>query len=285
MQGVLLIDKPKGPSSFNIISKIRKLTGIKRVGHAGTLDPEASGLLVIALGSYTKFCGYLTKSAKIYEAIIQLGVKTSTDDAEGEVIFERSLNNLNIRAIHEACTNFTGVIQQIPPQYSAIKIHGKRAYKLARAEQIFSLAAREVEIFSLEIMDISLPQIRIRAHCSKGTYIRALARDIGDFLEVGAYAQDIRRIASGSFRIEHSQKLEDLTSQNIHNYILEGPLALGELEVLEIRQSDYEHIRHGRKFNLDYKLKNSVAIALFESKPVAILGHSEKLGLEILRVI
>lgn len=284
LEGVLLIDKPKGPSSFDVIHKIRALSGVKRVGHAGTLDPEASGLLVVCLGAYTKLCGYLSDSAKTYEAVIELGIATDSDDAEGLVVLKSSTEHVQISDIHALSKKFTGTISQVPPRYSAIKIKGQRAYKMARSQVDFTLMPRDVEIFSFEITKTSLPQISIRVHCSKGTYIRALARDMGAHLQVGGYARDIRRIASGGFSIGQSIGLEQLNRDNLASRCLTGPAALGGLKTFAVSFDDYEHIRHGRRISLSAQIDSAIAIAMFEDRPVAIAGKSGQ-GLQIVRVI
>ena len=283
LSGVLLIDKPKGPSSFDIIRKIRKLSGIKRIGHAGTLDPEASGVLVVCLGAYTKLAGYLTESSKIYEAVIELGIQTSTDDQEGEIISEKTCEHLGLQDIIRACEKFIGKINQIPPRYSALKLNGQRAYNLARAQKDFVLSSREIEIFSLEILALEIPHIHIRVHCSKGTYIRALARDIGDHLEVGAHARDIRRITSGSFTITSALALESLTPENLADFCLKDQEALGGLNNFNISASEYEHIKHGRSINRE-DISSDIAIALFDNKAVAIMQKRENY-LKVLRLI
>jgi len=283
LQGVILIDKPIGLTSFDVIRKIRKLSGLKRVGHAGTLDPEASGLLVVCLGAYTKLCGYLTESSKIYQAEIRLGTKTTTDDIEGEIIAESPTNNICDKNILLACEKFVGKIQQVPPKYSAVKINGKRAYKLARAQEEFSIASREVEIFSLKIQNISLPSVNIQTHCSKGTYIRALARDIGDYLKVGAHARSIRRLASGGFEIAQAVKFDDLTNDNIGAYCLTGYDALGGLENFTVSAPEYERIKHGRAVILQPNLSSKVAVAMFDRLPVAVMENTGN-SWEILRV-
>lgn len=284
LQGVILIDKPKGISSFDVIRKVRKLSGLKRVGHAGTLDPEASGLLVVCLGTYTKLCGYLTESTKIYGAEIIFGIKTSTDDIEGEIISQKPIDDLSPENILLACKKFIGKIQQIPPKFSAIKINGQRAYKLARADEEFSIAPREVEIFSLDIQNINLPSIEIKTHCSKGTYIRALARDLGDLLEVGAHARDIRRIASGHFDITRAIKLDDLSCDNIAQHCLTGYEALGGLNNFELSRIDYERIKHGRAVSLHNNINSKVAVAMFEEMPVAVMEKNNN-NWDILRVM
>jgi tRNA pseudouridine55 synthase len=273
--GIVLIDKPQGPSSFDVVRKVRKLCGTKRVGHAGTLDPKARGLLVVAIGSYTKLCGYLSENSKIYEATIELGISTTTDDQEGEIIAQKSIAQLTPEHIKNACTSFQGIIKQVPPRYSAIKLGGQRAYKMARAQVDFNIAPREVEIFSLDIQEINMPYLRIRTHCSKGTYIRSLARDIGDILGVGAHARDIRRMASGTFNLCSALDYDNLSKEIIEEALLSDHRALSSLQSLNINKELYDAIRHGRPIDFAKINYQGIIIALFENKPVAILAQHD----------
>ncbi len=221
MEGILLIDKPRGPSSFAVVAKARKLSGVKRIGHAGTLDPLASGLLVLCVGrSYTKLAGSLTDCDKTYETVIRLGISTTTDDSEGEILKECSTAGLTKNQILQSLEQFRGRISQVPPQFSAIKIGGRRAYDMARKNTNFVIPAREITIFELVVINISILEIRLRIHCSKGTYIRSLARDLGAALGVGGFAQEIRRIASGKLLVSDAIKLEDLNQETLANCLL-----------------------------------------------------------------
>lgn len=246
LEGVLLIDKTKGPSSFDIVKKVRAISGVKRVGHAGTLDPLASGLLVVALGRYTKLCNYLCEGSKVYEAIIELGTTTTTDDQEGEVLKQNSCEHLKLLDIQKACNNFVGTIEQKPPRFSAVKIAGRRAYSMARAEENFELLSRPVTIFGLELKEVSLPLLVIRVHCSKGTYIRSLARDIGEYLGVGAHAKAIRRVKSGGFDILDALTLAELDKESLSKHILCGRAALGDIKTVNINAIDRDNAIHGR---------------------------------------
>lgn len=207
--GILLIDKPPGWTSFDVVAKIRgmrraafKAQGVTptkrqlRVGHAGTLDPFATGLLVILLGDATKRSDEFLKQDKVYEATVTLGSTSSTGDPEGELT-PVSDQRPTSEAVEAVIGRFTGPITQVPPAYSAIKVNGQRAYKLARKGQDVDIPPRQVTVHSLEVIGYDYPHLKIRAHVSSGTYIRSLAQDIGDALGTGAYCGQLRRTGSG----------------------------------------------------------------------------------------
>lgn len=284
MEGILLVHKPVGPSSFDVVRMIRKLSGNKRVGHAGTLDPLASGLLVVCLGRYTKLAGYLTNQEKSYLAKIQLGIRTTTDDQEGEVIKEASLDGLCEEAVREALKRFIGPLQQVPPQYSAIKIRGKRSYALARAHQNVDLKPREVILHDLVVRDIDLPMVEVLLLCSKGFYVRSLARDVGEVLGVGAHAAQIHRVKSGQLSIEQATLLTEITKENIESLLLHDHDAVQGLEIVPISDRLSQDIIFGRTNVQLPELNKEVAIASCQGKLVAILGKSTR-QTELLRVI
>lgn len=211
--GILLIDKPAGMTSFGVVARVRRVlsqqAGKKvKVGHTGTLDPFATGLMILVYGKATKNAMTYTKLDKVYEATIVLGQVSSTGDPEGEV------TNVSDRAptrqeIDTALAQFTGDIQQRPPIFSAIKINGQRAYKLARDGQEVEIPLRTVTIHSLELIDYSYPELKIRTHVSSGTYIRSLASDIGEVLGTGAYCTQLRRTSIRDWKIEDAQTLKD----------------------------------------------------------------------------
>lgn len=218
--GILLIDKSPGWTSFDVVAKIRgarraafKTTGVTptkrqlRVGHAGTLDPFATGLLIILLGDATKRSDEFLKQDKTYEATITLGATSSTGDPEGELTLV-SDKIPSSEAVQAAMGNFTGPITQTPPAYSAIKINGQRAYKLARKGQDVDIPSRQVTIHRLEVVNYDYPQLRIRTHVSSGTYIRSLAQDIGEALGTGAYCSQLRRTRIGILSIDDATDLQ-----------------------------------------------------------------------------
>jgi tRNA pseudouridine55 synthase len=284
MEGVLLIDKPIGPSSFDVVKKVRALTGVRKVGHAGTLDPLASGLMILCLGRYTKLAGYLTDCDKVYESIFTLGSTTTTDDSEGEVIDKKPWSHIGAHHIAHVIKQFCGTIAQIPPQFSAVKVNGQPAYKLARRAQNVDLIARQVDIFDIALEALSLPQIGVRVHCSKGTYIRSLARDMGSALGVGAYASKIRRLRCGHFLVEQALSWEGLCAQQISSALLVGIGAVSGLEIVFIAEAERENIVHGRKLSSMIDFKTSHAIAICKKELVAIFAKDHR-GLSIARVI
>jgi tRNA pseudouridine55 synthase len=209
----LNIDKPKGITSHDVVSRVRKLTGIKQVGHAGTLDPMATGVMVIALGKACRLLRFLADD-KSYKATIRLGLVTDTDDIEGQVLQENDSATTNPPArekVAEALKQFIGQIEQIPPYYSAIHVDGKRLYEMARAGLAPpEIKARPVTIISLDLLAYDPPTLTIRVHCSKGTYIRSIARDLGQKLGLGGTLSALVRESSGRFDLDRASSLDDL---------------------------------------------------------------------------
>ena len=204
-EGIVLVDKPAGPTSHDVVAKMRKLFNTRKVGHAGTLDPMATGMLVIGIGRATRLLGYFTAHDKEYLGTIRLGISTTTDDAQGDLVTQSSASHITESEILETVRDFRGPIMQQPSAVSAIKIDGKRAYTRVRDGEAISIPPRSVMINDLEIVSIiRIPElevvdVRVRVVCSAGTYIRALARDIGAQLEVGGHLIELRRTRSGVF--------------------------------------------------------------------------------------
>jgi len=204
---VLNIDKPQGMTSFGVVKTVRRLTACRKVGHAGTLDPMASGVLVICTGKATKRVSECMNMPKVYEGTITLGQTTSTDDAEGETLVSRDVPPLTEDVILSTLSRFEGEIQQVPPMYSAIKQNGQRLYKLARKGVIVDRKPRTVKIAKINLLRWKDPFIDIRVHCSRGTYIRALARDVGEVLQTGAHLSYLRRMRVGPYCVEDALTL------------------------------------------------------------------------------
>ncbi|MDJ0615512.1 MAG: tRNA pseudouridine(55) synthase TruB [Calothrix sp. MO_192.B10] len=215
MQGFLNLDKPFGWTSHDCVAKTRKLLRIKRVGHAGTLDPAATGVLPIAVGRATRLLQYLPGN-KAYKATIRLGVSTATDDLQGEVISQQPVTGLTLAMVETALAQFTGKIEQIPPRYSAIQVQGKRLYDLARKGEAVEVPTRIVEILNLEILDWrtgDFPELDIAIACGTGTYIRAIARDLGVKLNTGGTLAALQRTESSGFHLDNSINLTELEAQ------------------------------------------------------------------------
>ncbi len=217
---VILVDKPTGISSFGVVAKVRGALKAQfghkiKVGHTGTLDPFATGLLILLTGKMTKKSSEFLKLDKIYEATLRLGYTSSTGDPEGEIMpfpTFKSSEPLGLAEIELVVQSFMGKIRQTPPRYSAIKINGERAYKLARKGQEFEMPSREVEIYKIEILEYKWPELRIRCFVSSGTYIRTLAEDMGEKLGTGAYLTALRRIQVGGYSVSNAVDLDSFNA-------------------------------------------------------------------------
>jgi len=225
MNGILNINKSLGMTSFDVVRKIKKIAHTKKVGHTGTLDPEASGVLPVCIGGATKFADYIMKDDKVYRATLRLGIVTDTYDSEGEILRTSDVNSSE-EEIVSAIESFVGRIKQVPPMYSALKVNGQRLYSLARQGIEIEREARDIEIFSIDIIDIDLPCVVFDVRCSKGTYIRSLCYDIGEKLGCGGAMWGLERTSSGFFTIENSVRLEDLTEENISGHLIPVEKAL-----------------------------------------------------------
>lgn len=210
---IIIADKPAGVSSFGVVARVRRQLSERagrkiKVGHTGTLDPFATGLMILLSGKFTRRAGEFSKLDKVYEANVCLGAVSTTGDPEGEIT-EQSVESIPSEdEIRQALKKFTGQITQTPPAFSAIKVDGQRAYKLAREGKPVEIPPRQVEIYQIELLSYEYPKLRIRAHVSSGTYIRTLAEDIGKYLKTGAYVTELRRTRVGDFDLENAIKIE-----------------------------------------------------------------------------
>lgn len=217
-EGILIIDKPQGITSHDVVNSVRRKLGIKRVGHAGTLDPIATGLLIILVGKVTKSFNKFVNFDKEYLATLTLGKRTDTGDALGNVVKTEPFGHITQEKVKEVSNSFVGDIEQIPPMVSALKYKGKRLYSLAKKGISVPRESRKIKIHSLEIIKFSLPDVDLRIACSKGTYIRKLGEDMGELLGCGAHISKIRRTAIGPFRIEEAIKLEEVNESLLRNW-------------------------------------------------------------------
>ena len=240
MDGVLIINKPKGYTSHDIVNIIRKELHIKKVGHTGTLDPNATGVLPILIGNATKISKYLIEHDKTYIAEIKLGEKTTTGDSEGEIIETRNVEKNQPEKIQEVLTKFLGKQKQTPPKFSAIKINGKKAYEYARTGQDIKLEQREIEIFSINLLSYENNNIKFKVKCSKGTYIRTLCEDIAETLGTVGYMNSLERIQVDKFNIEKSVTIEQI--RNNHTLIEKNIISIEEIfrKCEKIELNDYK---------------------------------------------
>lgn len=207
--GIINVYKEKGFTSFDVVAKLRGILRTKKIGHTGTLDPDAEGVLPVCIGRATKVCDILTDKDKVYEAVMLLGVETDTQDTSGEVLKELTVE-VSEEAVKEATLSFVGEYAQIPPMYSALKVNGKKLYELAREGKTVERKARNVNIFSIEILEMDLPRVRMSVHCSKGTYIRTLCYDIGQKLGCGGCMEKLLRTKVGVFELKDTLKLAEI---------------------------------------------------------------------------
>jgi len=210
VSGIVLLDKPPGITSNTALQKVKRLYNAAKAGHTGSLDPLATGLLPLCLGEATKVSGFLLDADKSYLATIKLGVRTSSADAEGEVIETRPLENYSKKQIKSAIEHFIGDIEQVPPMHSALKVDGQPLYKLAHQGKVIERKARSVHIYKIDVLYFQGDELEIEVECSKGTYIRTLAEDIGEKLGCGAHLSALRRTSSGPFHLADSVTLEEL---------------------------------------------------------------------------
>ncbi|MEV0202153.1 tRNA pseudouridine(55) synthase TruB [Nonomuraea sp. NPDC050691] len=215
--GLIIVDKPADWTSHDVVARMRRLAGTRRVGHAGTLDPMATGVLVVGVEKATRLLGHLALTEKVYTATMRLGVSTNTDDAEGEVTATASAAGVTPAEVHKGVAALTGAIMQIPPQVSAIKVDGRRAYKRARAGEEVELAARPVTVYGFEVLDVrahdDVVDVDAVVTCSSGTYIRALARDLGAGLGVGGHLTRLRRTRVGPYDLSVARTLDELAQE------------------------------------------------------------------------
>ncbi len=217
IHGVLLLDKPVGPTSHDMVAQVRRALRVK-AGHTGTLDPLASGVLPVLLGKATRLMRFFQAHDKVYEARVKLGQVSATFDAEGPILETAPVPAFPLRRIEEALAGFTGTIEQLPPMFSAVKVGGKPLYKAARRGEVVERKVREVTIHSLDLLEAEPDLWRIRVHCSSGTYVRALAHEIGAALGCGAHLAGLRRLRSGPFRIEQAVAPTDLEQDWRHGF-------------------------------------------------------------------
>ena len=210
VNGIINIKKEKGFTSHDVVAKLRGIVGQKKIGHTGTLDPDATGVLPVCLGKATKLCDMLTDKNKTYEAVLLLGIETDTQDTSGTVLQERDTTQCTVEQVTEAILSFVGDGEQIPPMYSALKVNGKKLYELAREGKVVERKARPITIYDITILEVNLPEVRMSVTCSKGTYIRTLCHDIGQQLQVGGCMKELTRTRVSQFTIADSLTLSEV---------------------------------------------------------------------------
>lgn len=246
MNGVLVIDKPTGLTSHDVVGRVRRIAGIRRVGHSGTLDPAATGVLLLCLGRATRMVEYLVGRPKTYVGRVTLGIQTDSYDADGDITEERPVPALTLSQLDAALEPQRGDIQQVPPMVSAIKKDGKRLYQLAREGKVVEREPRPVTIYRLETIRFDAPHLDIEVECSAGTYIRSIAYDLGEALGCGAHLSRLRRTAVGSFDVGSAHRLEDLSPETIADQLLPIDTAVAHLPRIDLTADEARDLGHGK---------------------------------------
>lgn len=289
MHGILIIDKPTDWTSHDVVGRLRKLLKTKRIGHTGTLDPFATGVLVMLVGNATRLAQFLDKDVKEYEATLKLGFETDTGDFTGTVSAECGMRNAEIAEVlsqtdwDEIFKEFSGEIEQVPPMYSAKKVDGKKLYELARKGIEIERKAVKINIYSLEFLEeICTPHsaFRIRVACSAGTYIRTLAEDIGRKLGTLAHLTALRRTRAGKFDLGKSISLDKLAevleNGELNQYLISMNEAISHLPERELNESEMIDIRHGKKISASFDVEDVQIIRMTDAaKNLLAIGHYE----------
>ena len=256
MNGVIIVNKSKGYTSHDIVAKVKKITG-EKVGHTGTLDPLATGVLPILIGKGTLCSKYLMNHDKTYKVLLKLGIKKSTGDEEGEIIQEETVDEeiLDERNVKTVLNSFLGEQMQIPPIYSAIKVKGKKLYEYARKGQKVEIEPRKITIYDIKLLKINKvsSEIQFEVSCSKGTYIRSLCEDIAKKMGTVGYMKELQRTRVGIFTIEQSVLVEDLTKETIEKYMITIEKLFKDLENIELNEKKLQLFLNGVKLSSDLK--------------------------------
>ena len=290
MNGVLNIFKPKGMSSFDAVRIVKKVAGTGKVGHTGTLDPEATGVLPICIGKATKIIDYIMNSEKVYEVTLKLGIRTTTYDLEGEVLEEKDCNHLTDVEILQAVNSFIGEYSQVPPMYSALKQNGVRLYELARKGIEVERKGRLINIHNLEDIKINNPYISMKVTCSKGTYIRSLCYDIGEQLGVFATMTQLNRAKTSVFSQEKSININELTKENINDYILSMEEALEKYDKIVVNKKYVKLLVNGvrvadGRFTKDKVINNKLYRVYDDENNFIGLGERNDAGFKIEKLL
>jgi tRNA pseudouridine55 synthase len=283
VSGVLVVDKPIGLTSHDVVQIIRRGTGIRRAGHTGTLDPRASGVLVILIGPAVRLSEFVSASDKRYQATIHLGSSTDTYDSEGEIVEPNtprvSVDEISEEYFNEVLQRFVGEIEQVPPPYSAVKVQGKKAYEMAREGEEVDLSPRIIKVYSLDVLEWAPPEVVIDVYCSSGTYVRSLANDLGKELGTGAHLVGLRRTKSGRFTLRDAVPLrrlqEAFDAGNWYRYLIPAAEALADWPMVELDADQVELIRHGHRIPAEPNQKGWARAITQQGDLVALLEVDE----------
>jgi len=269
-EGILVVDKEIGPTSHDVIASLRSILNMRRIGHCGTLDPLASGILLVCLGAFTRLNEWLSACEKEYEAIFFLGATSDTGDAQGHITPGQNITEPTMDEIVRQAQSFAGTIDQVPPVFSAIKVQGIRSYELARRKRAVPLKARKVHIRNIEILDYDFPQVTLRVTCSRGTYIRSLAADLGERLGCGGYVQALRRCRVGKLGIDKALTLEQVrevcNSGDLAHHFVAPHSALDNLRQIVLNPHELQLFVHGSSVSIkpECALQDKMVFAVYD---------------------
>jgi tRNA pseudouridine55 synthase len=282
LSGVLVVDKPAGPTSFEVVARVRRALKARKAGHAGTLDPAATGVLVVCLGDAVRLQQFLTDGEKGYEATVAFGAATDTQDAEGKVVAEGDPSGLTEEGVRSGLARFLGEISQVPPMYSAVRVGGRRLHEAARAGEEVDRSPRQVRITTLELLDLEPPGAarrlgRLSVRCSKGTYVRTLAADLGASLGVPAHLAALRRTSSSGFTLGQATPLEQLEAmagqggpEALRDRLVSPALALGTMPEARLELAEAVALAHGKSLPADPQLGGKVRAVDAHGRLVAV---------------
>jgi tRNA pseudouridine55 synthase len=283
VSGVLVVDKPIGMTSHDVVQVIRRGTGIRRAGHTGTLDPRASGVLVVLVGPAVRLSEYVSASDKRYQATIRLGSSTDTYDADGTFTSsEVSVDDITEDRFVEVLEKFIGEIVQVPPPYSAVKVKGKKAYEMARQGEDVNLEPRTIPVYSLEVLEWAPPEVVIDVYCSSGTYVRSLAHDLGKELGCGAHLVGLRRTKSGRFTLRDAVPLrrlqESFDAGDWYRHLIPAAEALADWPAIELDADEVELVRHGHRVAGASNEKGKARAVSQQGDLVALMEYDHETG-------
>ncbi len=272
MNGFLLIDKPEGITSFYCVKVLRRFSGVRRIGFAGTLDPLATGLMIFAIGEATKLITFLEKSDKVYDVKIRLGAFSDTYDAQGKIEevknARKPLRSTIIKILED---EFAGPRQQEPPAYSAVHIEGKRAYDLARRGEKFKLKKRPVQFYDIKVKSYAWPFLKLTVHCSSGTYVRSLAHDLGRALKCGGYVEQLRRLKIGLYSVKNAVSMGILDHVNLRKHVIMPQDFFKEWRQLELDEEQYKLLSNGGYTSLGGRFASGPVMAIYRGKCAGVL--------------
>ncbi len=274
--GFLLLDKPKGVTSFYLVRALRKVFNVKRIGYAGTLDPLATGLMIVAVGEATKLLNALEQTDKVYDVKIRMGATSETYDAEGPVhAYENAIIPQRVDVEKVIQQYFVGDQMQVPPRYSAVKIAGKHAYDLVRKGKEVTIPARKVHFYDVKVRSYEYPFLECSVHCSPGTYIRTLAHDLGQKLGCGAYVEELRRTSIGKHLVGDAMNLDTLTRENARGFLVSPEKFLSDWQQIDVTDRECRLLRSGGFAQNRWGMKSGPSLALYERETIGLVELCE----------